>query len=146
MKPSRTGGGHSAHFDGALGLSTSMKSGFIDVEVPGHSKWSCRSRCLLLAHDLLAQRGAVDGEKGAQNYRTHEVVTREQPYSALPLAVYPDGVALLRTDSCLAVWVMNLVTERRHLVATLRKPLRVSRMVLALDRLPVFGVAALSHG
>ena len=35
--------------------------------------------------------------------------------TVLSLAVYLDGVDFLRTDSRLGVWVVNLVTERRHL-------------------------------
>ena len=84
VKLSQTGGRH--HFDGVLGLSTSMKTGFIDVEVPDYSKWSfgwyTQTLQVLLAHKILAQevastpntenvvRGAVDGEKGAQNARS----------------------------------------------------------------------------
>ena len=78
-----------------VGLSTSMKTGFIDVEVLGFSKWSvdrhAQTPQVLLAHDLLAEdvkstpnfdkvvRAAVDGEEWAQNYKTHEVATREPP-------------------------------------------------------------------
>ena len=79
------------------------------MQVPGYTKWSvgrhARTLQVLLAHDLLAEevaltphfdkvvRAAVDGEEWAQSDRTHEVVTRETPHTALPLAVYLDGVA-----------------------------------------------------
>ena len=137
VRPSRTGGGYSEHFDRVVGLSTSMKTGFIDVKVAAYSKWSAGRHAqtlqVLLAHDPLAEevastpnfdkvvRAAVDGEEWAQNCRTHQVVPTEPPYTALTLAVYLDGAAFLRTDSCLGNWVVNLVTERRYLVATLRK-------------------------
>eukprot|EP00974_Lingulodinium_polyedra_P057325 5515057-Lingulodinium_polyedra.AAC.1 len=38
-----------------------------------------------------------------------------------PLALYLDGVGYQNRDSCLGIWVVNLVTNRRHLFSVTRK-------------------------
>ena len=122
--------GYSEHFD----------------RVPGCSKWSvgrhAQTLQVLLAHDVLAEevasfpnfdkvvRAAVDGAEWAQNYRTHEVVTREPHCTVLHLAVYLDVSWHLGRE--LGDGAPS-TPEARNV------SLRVSRLVLALVRLSVFG-------
>ena len=42
-----------------------------------------------------------------------------QPH--LPLVLYADGVPYSQTDSLVGFWIYNLISERRHLVAAVKK-------------------------
>jgi hypothetical protein len=84
-------------------------------------------------HELLAEevRGnpkvleelaaARPHEEWARNYSEHPVVVANPAGTVLPLAVYLDGVPFTRTDGFLGIWVYNLISWRRHLVAVVRK-------------------------
>ena len=92
--PSRTGGGYS---EPPTCKSLAIPNGLL-VGTPERSKCSLRMtfwrrKVALTPHFDKVVRAAVDGEEWAQSDRTHEVVTRETPHTALPLAVYLDGVA-----------------------------------------------------
>ena len=39
----------------------------------------------------------------------------------LPVAVFTDGVAYSHTDSVLGVWEINMISQKRHVVALIRK-------------------------
>ena len=54
-------------------------------------------------------------------YSEHPVVKSCWPAQCVPLAVYFDGVQYQKKDSCIGFFLVNLVTERRHLVCELRK-------------------------
>ena len=46
---------------------------------------------------------------------------RRETRMVLPLALYVDGVPYSSTDSVIGIWMYNLVSERRHLLALLKK-------------------------
>lgn len=54
-------------------------------------------------------------------YRHHKVVREALPQLAVPLALYLDGIQYATRDSILGVFAVNLATQKRHLVCSLRK-------------------------
>ena len=54
-------------------------------------------------------------------YHEHQVVRDCLPQTAIPLALYLDGIQYATRDSTLGVFVINLATNQRHLVCSLRK-------------------------
>ena len=53
-------------------------------------------------------------------YTEHPVVLRSDPGTVLPLAMYMDGVQYTTRGNLIGVWLVNMVSERHHLVLTLR--------------------------
>ena len=83
-------------------------------------------------HELLAREMArtsvetlLEGWDRAANYDAHAVVRKMQSVGTpiLPLALYLDVVQQTKSGSMLAVSITNLVTDRKHVVCTLRKRL-----------------------
>ena len=56
-----------------------------------------------------------------QSYYQHPVVHSSAPGTVWPLAIYVDGTPFSELDSILVIFVVNLGTNSRHLVGTLRK-------------------------
>ena len=54
-------------------------------------------------------------------YTEHVVVQKSRPNIAIPLALYIDGVQYATRNSLIGVWLVNLVTQRRHLMVNIRK-------------------------
>ena len=61
----------------------------------------------------------VAGTEWADNYWRHPVV-RRSARPVLPLALYLDGTPFEKRDTVTGIFIYNLVTHRRHLLATLR--------------------------
>lgn len=58
----------------------------------------------------------------ATNFTTHPAVVSAPPgVPVLPVAIYLDGVPFTALDGFLGIWIYNLITYKRHLVAVLRK-------------------------
>ena len=59
------------------------------------------------------------------NYHSHKVVVDSRGSDDLvyPCALYIDGLPYSITDSVVGVWLVNLLTDRRHLIGVLRKRL-----------------------
>ena len=53
-------------------------------------------------------------------YSQHPVVQRSLPHTAIPLALFVDGVQFATRDTILGIFVVNVATKVRHLVCTLR--------------------------
>jgi hypothetical protein len=66
---------------------------------------------------------AVELRQLPPSYYSHVVVQDHPDELVFPLAIYLDGVAYSMTDTVLGVWVINLITGRRHLIAIVRKRL-----------------------
>eukprot|EP00969_Alexandrium_andersonii_P153658 6794654-Alexandrium_andersonii.AAC.1 len=81
-----------------------------------------------LLHDELVEDGSVllklqeqvDEGLLPPAYAEHPVV-READSPVVPLAVYMDGVAYSQTDSAVGIWLVNLVSNARHMVGLVRK-------------------------
>ena len=54
-------------------------------------------------------------------YYDHPTVTSNPQQLVWPFGIYMDGLPYSLTDSVLGVWLVNLVSEKRHLIAVLRK-------------------------
>lgn len=107
------------------------------LDVPGHSKHEA-ARCVhklpvipphealdreVLESPTLARELVESCEKSewAANYLGHPVVQRHPPGSVYPLVLYLDGVPFTKHDGFLAFWIYNLISNKRHLLAILRK-------------------------
>ena len=55
--------------------------------------------------------------RASQDHR----VVKASGTPVLPVAVFMDGVACSHTDSVLGVWAINMISQKRHLVALIRK-------------------------
>jgi hypothetical protein len=137
MAPSRTGGAFSALFDKVLGLDVAMKTEWYNVQVPTHCKYdasrSARPLAVKLAYEAIAEeiattpdmfsrlQVAVDTGKLCPNYLDDPVVRDSPPGSVIPLGLYVDGVQYQKRDTTIGFWAINLITERRHLLACLPK-------------------------
>ena len=66
------------------------------------------------------QQMSMDAEWPAV-YRTHPVVTSNSGRAVIPYAIFVDGVPYANHDSVIGWWAICLVTQKRFLVATLRK-------------------------
>jgi hypothetical protein len=73
--------------------------------------------------DLLRDR--LRSAKAAGNlprcYSEHPVVQAHPDEDVLPGAIFADGVAYANTDGVLGIWLVCLLTGRRHLLAAVRK-------------------------
>ena len=56
-------------------------------------------------------------------YYSHPVVRANPNELVLPAAIYMDGIAYSQTDTVLGIWIINMVTGTRHLLAAVRKRL-----------------------
>ena len=108
-------------------------------DVPGHRRHDLqRTLCNVPvnpAHEQLALElkadpsvqlklwEAVHEDKLPPSYHSHPVVlsARAAGKLALPLALFLDGVPYSHTDGVLGVWLLNIVSGKRHLVVVLRK-------------------------
>eukprot|EP00969_Alexandrium_andersonii_P291546 12886049-Alexandrium_andersonii.AAC.1 len=54
---------------------------------------------------------------------TQHAVVQGSPSRVWPIAVYMDGVAYTQSDTVVGMWVTNMVSQTRHLVALVRKRL-----------------------
>ena len=54
-------------------------------------------------------------------YHDHTVVKKYSPNIAVPLAFYLDGLHYTQRGSMVGFWVVNMATEKRHLMCNIRK-------------------------
>eukprot|EP00969_Alexandrium_andersonii_P295873 13077907-Alexandrium_andersonii.AAC.1 len=53
-------------------------------------------------------------------YDAHPVVRRSEGSAVVPLSLYMDAVPYSETDSACAVWLINMVTNARHVLGVVR--------------------------
>ena len=70
--------------------------------------------------DLIAMKAS---QGLPRNYYQHPVVQQNPDQLVVPYAIYLDGLPYSLCDSVLGVWLVNLVSQRRHLMTLLRKRL-----------------------
>ena len=68
-------------------------------------------------------RDAMARNQLPPSYAQHPVVAANEPGTVLPVAVYMDGVQHRDSDSVVAVWLVNMISGRRHICALIRKSL-----------------------
>ena len=106
-----------------------------DIDIPGYER-SALGRTLLphkaaLPHQCLAKEmantGVAEAVAAARGdweplLGQHPVVARSPAGTiVVPCALYLDGVSFINRDSALGVWLVNLATQKRHLLMALRK-------------------------
>ena len=137
FRPGAPTGHYSRHLNAVLKLDDYIQDAYT-LDVPGHDKYA-RDRQIfhipcLPPHETLAneisksQTAAFDlrakcaEKEWSDSYFQHEVVRAALPgESVWPVALYLDGVPFIKRDTLTGWWAYNLVTEKRHLLLTLRK-------------------------
>jgi hypothetical protein len=66
-------------------------------------------------------REAIEGGLLPPSYHQHPIVVSNPGEVIAPIAIYMDGLPYSQVDSVLGVWLINVVTGMRHLIASIRK-------------------------
>ena len=132
LEPGRSGSNYSRKFDSVAG-SDLKDPALYYLDVPQHlhhdGSRSVKPLAARPAHEgLLEEVEDPDFEAKLRDYTTglpaaywdHPVVQGALPRRAIPLALYMDGIKYAVNDTMLGIFVVNLVTGRRHLVCSLR--------------------------
>ena len=67
---------------------------------------------------------AIEKEELPVAYDEHPIVQQNEWGTVLPIGIFIDGVPYNQIDTIEGYWVINLLTQRRHFVAGLRKTLK----------------------
>eukprot|EP00969_Alexandrium_andersonii_P208806 9222059-Alexandrium_andersonii.AAC.1 len=136
VRPGQSGGNYQRHLDRVMGFDA-VQNQMYPVACPVHPRGQAFGRKVEdipfrppheLLHDELVEDGSVllklqeqiDSGALPPANDAHPVV-READVPVVPLAVYMDGVAYSQTDSVVGVWLVNLVSNARHMVGLVRK-------------------------
>ena len=136
LHPSNTGGHLSDHFDNVTGIRAAMDDeSMYTLKTPGSNRtalgrtsidYSATPAYAAIAEELAELpswksrlREAVASNSFSARYTDHPVVQRSA--DVLPLGIFIDGIAIQDRDGALGLWVINLLTDRRHLCCVLRK-------------------------
>ena len=134
-KPGLKGGNYSRHCKGLFHLPKDSSLHY-SLEVPGYDKHelSRTKRNLTVApiHEMVDTIVADDPDIRLKLQRLHDTdglppnyytspIVRNSASLPLPLSLYMDGAPYSLTDSCLGVWIEELVTHRRFCIALVRK-------------------------
>ena len=137
MRPDAPSGHYNRHLTNRLKLDTHVQTA-CTVSVPGHDKYALDRTVHKIpgipAHESLAAeleespllgaqlRRACADKEWNRAYFEHEVVRTAPPgCDVWPMAIYLDSVSFTKRDGLLGWWAYNLVSEKRHLLITLRK-------------------------
>ena len=139
MSPKNSGGKWSAHFDKVVGLDEAMANETYAFDIPGHDRTTLGRTALnthgnLVYHKLseeiadcrdfeLQLRNASSDAEWGPKLRDHPTANETTEGPVLPIGIYLDGVKFQNRDTALGMWLINLVTQRRHLLLCLRKKL-----------------------
>ena len=132
-----TGHGHcTRHLNKLLGFEETKQKGY-SLEVPGHRKHDLgRSKFNMEAvppHESILREAEEDPtimvrlqEAKAANqlppsYTQHCIVESSPDEDVLPMSLYMDGLPYSHTDSVVGVWLINMISGMRHMVAVIRK-------------------------
>ena len=135
--PGAQSGKYQDHLNGILGFNA-MKHKMYNLEVVGNRRHDLsRTKFdlpVMPLHESIAQeidedptllvrlQEKLDDGTLPESYYDNPVVEGSAD-PVMPIAIYIDGVPYSLTDSVVAVWVMNLISGVRHLVALVRKKL-----------------------
>lgn len=133
--PEEQTGHYSRHFD-SVTVPAGSHNSLSPIEVPVYNKYdgsrSVEQIYAAAAHELLAQEVADNPQLHHQLEAWHSEDQLPQTYfsspvvarhgnSVFPVVLYLDGVKFTRTDSVQGVFLYNLLSQRRFLVAAVRK-------------------------
>jgi hypothetical protein len=135
LGPNKPSGHYSRHLKAVYGIHSKSQDHY-SFSVPGHHKHDySRSSHLLQVqplHEAVEKMVCKDPEMGSKlqaavdsrdlppNYFTHPIV-QASPTPPLPLSLYIDALPYSITDSVIAIWIQNILTEERALLALIRK-------------------------
>lgn len=140
LPPGRSSGKYKAHLDEQLHFKAQRRHMY-HFEVPGRDRRSEERCSITLAAKPSYETLEVDYRNASYStqlreainegllppgYDDHPVVLENPTELVAPVGIYMDAVPYSLVDSCLGVWVINLVTGARHVLVLLRK-----RMVCA---------------
>lgn len=133
--PGRESGHYQRHLTKQLGLGLKRKKEY-RLPIVGHRLHDADRTQFALpvkpGHELLNEelqtnpsvrlrlREAIEGGELAPCYWEHPVV-KASNIDVLPAGIYMDAVPYTNSDSVVAVWLINLITGARHVMAVLRK-------------------------
>jgi hypothetical protein len=136
LAPGKSTCRYQKHLDPKLSFTTQRKNMY-HLNVIGHRKRDLdRSEFVLpvrppqeCIHEELEKdpsisvrlQAAIDEGLLPPSYSSHPVVLNNPGELILPLIIYLDGVAYSLRDSVIGVWIYNMITGRREVIALLRK-------------------------
>ena len=133
FRPNAPTGHYQRHLDSVMGVDVKAEMAWrYSVLIPQHSKYdTSRSThpCFVnLPHEALSEEvlqvpnimDRVGSTTWPRAYYNNPIVQRSAR-PVLPIALYLDGVPTTNRDGCLGIFVYNLVTMKRHLIAVVRK-------------------------
>ena len=135
LKPGCNSGAYQRHLDRVLGIHATKQKVYT-VKTVGQPRNDVARGPIEVAmlpihevvdEELTATRSAavqfqeaVDERRFPPAYWSNPVV-KASPTPVVPLALFLDGVPYSLTDSVVGVWVVNLLTSKRHLLGVVRK-------------------------
>ena len=138
FRPGAPSGHYAAHIDRAHGIDLAEKrKGMLTIPIPKYTKYDggrSEHECpIVVPHEALAAeieanpsimhrfRESRDAGEWPPAYTQHERVRASPHDVVLPCALYLDGVPMTRTDGVLGFTFYDLVSQKRHLCAVIRK-------------------------
>ena len=138
LPPGKSTGNYAKKVRTKLGWSGSGKKKFLFMQVPSQGKHAIERNITTVAvipgHEQLvedvegieASKSILAEKKRASDlplcYTEHPIVQGAQPGElVIPIGVYLDGVPYSQTDSVIGMWLINLLDQRRYLMALVRK-------------------------
>ena len=134
-RPGDSTGNYSKHFDDVLGQKKENPT-HLKVEVPLYNP-SLGERVLQDVPCLAPHEALVEEVEDLQEtwvpqlehtvqefpaaYHEHLVVVRSRPHLAAPVALYLDGIQYATRDTVLGIFLVNMVTQTRHLLCAPKK-------------------------
>ena len=135
LSPGGRSGNYKRHLDTCLGHAKGRQLHYL-LPVPGHKRHDLTRTVhdvpTMPMHEVLAKELRDSAtvpfklEEARENgtlpraYWDHPVV-KASSTPVLPVALFMDGVAYSHTDSVLGVWAINMISQKRHVVALMRK-------------------------
>lgn len=138
LAPGKSSGHYSRRVHGALAKEEGGSDELYSIQVPGHRRHdlsrTTHTLKVMPGHESLAKemerdpslslriREAIDEDTLPPSYMEHPVV-QDSATPVLPVGLYVDAVPYSRTDSVIGMWLVNLLTNSRHLMVVFRKRL-----------------------
>ena len=137
LSPTSQSGKFSVKFDKVLGLSKQMKGDWYTVRAPCYRRASLGRTCddievcvpyqvigdeiASLPHADTSLQEWIRSSQCPPCYHLNPWVKSSPSGTIWPLALYLDGVGFSKRDGVLGIWLINLVTSRRHCIVALKK-------------------------
>ena len=141
LRPDSQTGKFSRKFDGVVGTGALGSDASVLYQLPMGRRLRCEAMrrwgdvdvitpLEALVEEMLEDRDSLEAElrrnivdkKLPPCYSQHEAVMTAGPEELVhPVSLYVDGVSFSRTDSCLGIWAKFALSEKRHLLVSVKK-------------------------